>query len=690
MINFHGLEFELKDGAMLLLKTFDSRLTPYPQFYSSYRFAEVQVAGENHDVHGGAKQFMSSEGMRLKYVTHRMEENRLEIVQRSELVEVTSVFEAYEDTNALRIYNRVKNIAKEEICLESVNSFSCYGFGKDGINSANDLYFYKFTNSWHCECQPRVYSFFELGMFNGNNSRSMKRISGFNTGSWSSKEELPQAIIEDRAAEKFFMFEIESNASWYYEIGENFGELYLYLGGPNEQFNQWSKKLSPNEEFESVKVAICHGKTLNETIGEMTKYRRHIVRGWRANETLPSIFNEYMHLAWGEPSETQTAAIAPSVRELGIEYYVIDVAWHDEEDDTYPYVGKWKDSRRRFPSGVKKTVDFIHSLGMKAGLWLEVESLGIKCREMIEYYGKEGIFWRNGKPLAVMNRHFLDFRNPKVRDYIESVFDRLVGEYGVDYIKIDYNQCAGPGTEINSDSLGDGLMGHANAFIDFLNHIMEKYPDLVIENCGSGGMRMDYRMLSVLPIQSTSDQVDYRRYPYIAGNILSAVLPEQAAVWSYPVSDIYNEEGYKKIAEVTSDELVAFNMINALLGRIHLASHVEYLTPEKRELIKQGIEYYNALTPYKKKALPYLPLGFTDFNKDIVASGFRSEKKVFLAVWNLKNAKTVSIPLREIQVKKIKVGYPLSLQTKWEYSDGVLRIEFKDAFSARFFEIEEA
>lgn len=36
-------------------------------------------------------------------------------------------------------------------------------------------------------------------------------------------------------------------------------------------------------------------------------------------------------------------------------------------------------------------------------------------------------------------------------------------------------------------------------------------------------------------IASTSDQTDYCKYPYIVGNILSAVLPEQAAVWSYPV-----------------------------------------------------------------------------------------------------------------------------------------------------------
>ena len=40
--------------------------------------------------------------------------------------------------------------------------------------------------------------------------------------------------------------------------------------------------------------------------------------------------------------------------------------------------------------------------------------------------------------------------------------------------------------------------------------------DLIIENCSSVGLRMDYAMLSRYSIQSTSDQDDYRLYATIA------------------------------------------------------------------------------------------------------------------------------------------------------------------------------
>ena len=47
----------------------------------------------------------------------------------------------------------------------------------------------------------------------------------------------------------------------------------------------------------------------------------------------------------------------------------------------------------------------------------------------------------------------------------------------------------------------------------------------------SGGMRLDYKTLSAFSLVSTSYQSEYLQYPFISGNILSAVIPEQAAVW---------------------------------------------------------------------------------------------------------------------------------------------------------------
>lgn len=662
--NFHGINFAFEknrpvEGGFSRL----SGLSP---------IIEVQIAGEDGPI--DARQFNTSEKRRLMYVSHEISENELVIVQRSELIETRSHFVSFEG-GALRTYTEVKNISDKEIILEHVSSFFCGNIAER--KNTDKIFLYCFTNSHHAECQPRKISLFELGLFpcTGN---SKKRVYGSNTGSQSTKEELAQFILQDETQGKTYMFQIESNSNWYWEIGESGENIYLNCGGGNMRHSGWHKTLAAGESFLSPFVAFARGETVAEVVDAMTLYRRQIVIKRFADENLPTIFNEYMHLSWDSPNEKRTARIAPEIAKLGIDYYVIDCGWHNEEpgERIYPYVGKWKESKTRFPKGIKHTIDFIHSCGMKAGLWLEPEIVGMLCDEMIDFYPDDVWLKRFGKSVISAGRRFLDFRNSAVLKYMNGVTDKLLGEYGVDYLKFDYNQDSGG----YLDGDGDILEQIGQAFLDWVDGIIKKYPNVIIEACASGGMRMDYKTLSHFSITSTSDQIKYKKYPYIAGNILSAVLPEQAAVWSYPV------DSYEK--ELPNDEAVVMNMINTFLGRMHLASDITHLKNAQKELVKEGIKYYNSLTQDKKKALPYMPLGFTDFSQKLVASGLKSDKKIYLAVWNLSDEnRTVNIPVRE-RVKNITVGYPKNLPTDYSFENNSLTVRFSAPYSARFFEME--
>ena len=61
---------------------------------------------------------------------------------------------------------------------------------------------------------------------------------------------------------------------------------------------------------------------------------------------------------------------------------------------------------------------------------------------------------------------------------------------------MDYNIEPGIGTELDADSVGAGLLAHERAYLAWLDSVFKKYPDLVIENCSSGGLRIDYALLS--------------------------------------------------------------------------------------------------------------------------------------------------------------------------------------------------
>ena len=679
--SFSGLRFVIEEDKIRMVSAFGSE--PH-RVNDVYTFAEVQVAGQDHPAHHGAKYFYTSECGRLRYVSHhtvRTEtgEDVLTIVQKSELTQVASTFVSYPGTSVIRAYNTVRNIADRSITLEYVDSFFSYCLGESSVPRSQELYLYEFTNSWHCECQISRQSFFERGLFNGNGNHSLKKIFFANTGNWSTKERLPQAIIEDVASGQFLMFEIESACSWYYEIGENAGQLYLNLSGPNLNNSHWSKTLAPGESFETVKCAVWCGRSLGELAEQLTVYRRRLVEPSAADAGLPTIFNEYMHCAWNNPTEEHTAQLAVYAKEAGADVYVIDCGWHNEEEDCWRYIGDWRESKRRYPSGLKKTIDLIHGLGMKAGLWLEIECVGMNNTALIEKLGKDSFFCRAGEPVIDAGRLILDFRNPKVIAHADEVVDRLVRDYAIDYIKFDYNQETGPGTEVNSDSLGDGLLESSRALIAWKRRVRARHPGLILENCASGGQRMDYETLSVHALESTSDQTDYRRYPFITGNMFWGVLPEQSAVWSYPVDTLFGYEA--------TEESVAANMINTFLGRMHLSSSLDKLSPHLFALVKEGVAYQKSLSSMKTQALPYFPLGFTDFTKKSVACGLLHENKLYLAVWNIEG-KEVEISLPGLRALRAKVAYPASLPCSFRLEEGSLHIVFREDHSARFFELE--
>ena len=174
--------------------------------------------------------------------------------------------------------------------------------------------------------------------------------------------------------------------------------------------------------------------------------------------------------------------------------------------------------------------------------------------------------------------------------------------------------------------------------------------------------------------------------------MLSGVLPEQAAVWSYPVGGDSAPGGYfdpsvEWVDENVSEERVIMNMINSFLGRMHLSSHIERLSDKKFALVKQGVEYYNSLTPAKKVALPVFPLGFADFHSRYTCAGFTANNKLYLAVWSTGGGEQLDIPVGTCY-NSAKISYPGNDFLAYELKNGVLTVRFTEKYQARFFEIE--
>ena len=256
----------------------------------------------------------------------------------------------------------------------------------------------------------------------------------------------------------------------------------------------------------------------------------------------------------------------------------------------------------------------------------------------------------------------------------------MIQEYGIGYIKMDYNIEPGIGTEYDAESTGEGMLEHERAYLQWLDALFEKYPELVIENCSSGGLRIDYAMLSRYSIQSTSDEEDYRYYATIAANSPSGLTPEQSAVWSYPLP-----EGDR--------ETTVFNMVNAMLLRIHQSGRLDKISEEEKALVKEGLDCYKSIRGDINKALPFWPLGLSAFDDEWTALGLRTEEKLYLSVWRRSgNTPCISIPIPQGKGKEAEVicRYP-SFNTstyEWNQVAGTLSVNFERENMARFYEIK--
>jgi alpha-galactosidase len=653
------------------------------------RLVELQAAGFNQHDHHGNKYTGTNPGGLLRYLSHASSRTPLgpvwEIRQSGSGLLVSSYFQFLGELPACRTWTVVQNVDAEEILVEFVSSLALFGVSLGGGSPWKDkMRLHVADNSWCAECQWRSGSLRDFGLsasYRGQEGSgfSLKRVAISSQGTWSSLEHLPLAGLENTETGSTLLWQIEHNGSWYWELSDVAHELFLRVSGPTYHEGLWSKKLASGEKFESVPVTFARVKGgLPTALGTLTHARRLLRRQHPDMEALPVIFNDYMNCLWGNPTTEALLPIIDKAAEVGAEYFVIDAGWYAELGETWwESVGAWQPSGTRFPAGLGEVIQRIRARGMTPGLWLEIEVMGINC-PLVRQLPDDWFFVREGKRVIDHGRYQLDFRNPEVRAHAHGTVERLMREFGIGYLKMDYNINAGPGTDSAADSPGDGLLEHNRAYLDWIKSVFERYPQLIIENCSSGGLRMDYAQLSVHSIQSISDQTDYRLNAIIAAACASAVTPEQAAVWSYPLKG-------------ADEEQTIFNMVSALLLRIHQSGCIHEISPAGLQLVKEGIAVYKRIRSAIPKGIPFWPLGLPHFGDGWAAFGLDCGRTGYLAVWRFDaESVTAKIPLPAGTKKQtFKCIYPEARSPKFAWSNEKIAITLSRPHSARLFEFDK-
>ena len=619
--------------------------------------------------------------------------------------QIVTKLEFSDKSNTVIQTNKVKNNGVEPIKLTRFSSALI-----EDITYGQDVPWYKNQDitvnichsKWQGEGQWKQYSLSELGIYpttiHGNERESYKINS---VGSWSTANFYPLVIIEDKRYGFTWFMETEGSHNWYIKIfaygGYNSQGLGLEASSCDEA-NGWYYDLKPGEEYSAERAffGAVSGK-FEDAVADLLVFKRSdSTVGFRDCE-LPVVFNDYMNCVWNIQDPKLILPLVDKASEAGCEVFCIDGGWCENHNGA-PGKGDWLPKNKYYDlSGLKKIADYIKQKNMIPGIWLELES----CQNTAYGYSMENDSILKRYDTAIGGwMGFYNFSNPNVCKYLTNKIEALYN-IGFRFVKNDYNASIGIGATNNYDgeSPAEGAIVNANAFYDFVDSLYEKFPDIIIENCGSGALRCDNKMLRRCSLQSTSDQEFYYNNPSIAMGSMANMPPEKAGIWAYPYPAAYpyvNGE-YVPFApdneyseKMTDGKETVFNMVTAMTGYLYLSGRIDYCDENNFAFIKEAIDFYKRIRRYIPVSRPIFPIGMIGINeKKTAALGLLSNGKLLLAVWNITEAKkTVMVPLENYinPNRKISVNSVYPASVKYNIFQKNIEPEL-DSLEAAYFEI---
>ncbi len=318
----------------------------------------------------------------------------------------------------------------------------------------------------------------------------------------------------DKTAFPFFNMEMPGNQGVVVAVGWT-GKWYADIVQKDEKsvtlksgMENLRVKLEPKEAIRTPKICLLFWKSEDRMAGH-NQFRRFVlahhsrkINGCLAEYPLSGSFD------YGDPApcheyicltEEYAIALVKRYEQFGIlpELFWLDAGWYTgcgwnkEKGGWWQNVGNWTVDQERFPNGLKAVADAVHETGAKFMVWFEPERVMPGTQLDVEH--PEWLIKLPGR-----DDRLFDLGNPDACHWLTDYISEFIQKEGIDYYRQDFNFDPMPYWQANDqpDRIGISEIRHIEGLYAFWDSLLVRFPNLLIDNCASGGRRIDLETTS--------------------------------------------------------------------------------------------------------------------------------------------------------------------------------------------------
>lgn len=366
--------------------------------------------------------------------------------------------------------------------------------------------------------------------------------------------------------------------------GDQFNKVRAVLGIHPDGFS-W--RLEPGESFQTPEtVLVCSDAGL----GGMSRayhdfFRQHLIRGQKKHR--PSLLNSW-EACYFDFDHDKLLQLGREAARYGIELLVVDDGWFGKRGDETTSLGDWQVNEKKLPGGLKRLGEELAELGVKLGVWMEPEMISPDS-DLYRAHPDYAMTIPGRTPTQARSQLVLDLTRKEVRDCVYEQIAAVLRSAPICYLKWDMNR---PLIDVYSSALPPDRQGEAAhryvlGLYELQGRLVTDFPELLLENCCSGGGRFDAGMLYYSPQIWTSDNAE----------AVDRLVIQEGTSLVYPLSAMGAHVA--ACPSHVNGRITPFEVRGrvSLPGCFGYELDIDRLSPEEQALIPRQLEEYRQYGP---------------------------------------------------------------------------------------------